>query len=352
MVIMRKSGDFDNEDLLSSIPKFSEKTNYRTKNNENQPPRNSKEFIKPFPTLVTSYNNMKTSFSILPIALLATQVAGQCSICPGGPSSISDIRATLVKDGLTCGEVDDKVAAMGTDDLACKSAKEDVNSEFNYAQFCCDDVRISNIACTMCEGKDFDLNRILPADTNPQGLTCGGIKAMADVTVGKDSFTCQNILASGAGCCDASCSVCPLGSSLGDPTRVLPGQETLTCDQFNLDLQATSTTTECTAMKAPYTDFDLASFCGCSGSRVPNICDYTQNCADGIADRSKVVSGSTLTCGNFERVADHIRSRGTCDNWKACCRSPAPEPASGALDSRTTKVVTMFALGVLSLLSV
>lgn len=295
---------------------------------------------------------MKTS--LLSFALLVAQVAGQCSVCPGGSSSISDIRAQLVKDGPTCGEIDDKVKAMGTDDNQCTLAKDDVNSEFDYSKFCCDDVRITNIQCSLCNGRAFDLNRILPADTNPQGLTCGQTKALADVTVGKDSFTCQNILAASAGCCEASCSICPLGSTLGDGTRVMPGQETLTCEQFNLELQATNNTRECNTKKAPYNDFDLTSYCGCTGKKAPALCPYTENCALGIDDRSKVVDKSTLTCSNFERVADFIRTSSVCDNWKACCRSPAPEPQSGALDSSstTTMLATIVTLGVLSLFSV
>ncbi|KAL3933166.1 MAG: hypothetical protein SGBAC_010520, partial [Bacillariaceae sp.] len=112
---------------------------------------------------------MKTSFSILSIALLVAQVAGQCSLCPGGSRSISDIRAQLVKNGKTCGDIDDMVALEGgTDTNTCTAAKADVNSEFNYASFCCSDITISNIQCTFCNGNAFDVNRILPADTNPQ----------------------------------------------------------------------------------------------------------------------------------------------------------------------------------------
>lgn len=295
---------------------------------------------------------MKTSFSILSIALLVSQVAGQCSLCPGGSRSISDIRAELVKGGPTCGDIDDKVRTEGTDDNLCTSAKDDVNSEFDYSKFCCSDVTINNIQCSFCNGRAFDVNRILPADTNPQGLTCGEAKSMADVTKDKDSFTCQQILAANAGCCEPSCSICPLGSTLENGSRVLPGQETLTCEAFNLELDSSATTTECTAKKAPFTDYDLASYCGCSGQNPPNRCNYGEECPNGIADRSQVVEGAFgLTCGQFERLSDYIRTTAVCDKWAECCRSDGTvAPASGALDSRASKLATIFTLGVLSLL--
>mmetsp|Transcript_32546 Transcript_32546/g.78999 ORF Transcript_32546/g.78999 Transcript_32546/m.78999 type:complete len:299 (-) Transcript_32546:97-993(-) len=298
---------------------------------------------------------MKTSFSILSIALLVAQIAGQCSLCPGGSRSITDIRAELVSGGLTCGDIDDKVRTEGTDDALCTAAKDDVNSEFDYSKFCCSDLTISNIQCNFCNGRKFDVNRILPADTNPQGLTCGEAKAMADVTIGKDSFTCQNILAANADCCDTACSICPLGSSLDNGSRVLPGQDTLTCEDFNLELGASENTSECNAKKAPFSDYDLDSYCGCSGQKPPETCNFVQECADGIEDRSMAVEGAFgLTCGSFERVADYIKTSKVCDKWKACCRSEetVTTARSGAMDSRISKLAAALTLGVLSLLSV
>jgi hypothetical protein len=261
----------------------------------------------------------------------------------------------LVKGGPSCGDIDDKVLVEGgTDDISCTAAKDDVNSEFDYSKFCCSDVTINNIQCILCDGRNFDFNRILPADTNPQGLSCGEAKDMADVTVGQDSFTCKQILAANAGCCDESCSICPLGSTLENGSRVLPGQDTLTCAVFNLELGTSENTSECNAKKAPFTDYDLAAYCGCSGENPPETCDYAQECPDGIADRSKVVEGAFgLTCGQFERLADFIRTGSVCNRWKECCRTAATvETASGALDSKASKLATILTLGVLSLLSV
>lgn len=294
---------------------------------------------------------MKTSIRILSFALLAAHVAGQCSLCPGGSRSITDIRAELVAGKGTCGELEDKVALAGTTDALCTSAVDDVNDEFDYSKFCCSDVAISNIQCSFCNGRAFDVNRILPAVTNPQQLTCGESKAIADVTKDKDSVTCQSLLAATAGCCEASCSVCPLGSVLQDGQRVLPGQDTLTCEAFNLNLGTSESTRECNSKKAPFSDFDLESYCGCSGQRAPERCTF---CENGIADRNQVVSGTDgLTCGSFERLADFIDSNSVCNDWQACCRSPGTvAPASGALDSRSTNLAAIVMLGVLSLLAI
>lgn len=248
-------------------------------------------------------------------SFMAVSVSGQCSLCPGGATSISNVNAQLHGLADTCGVIEAKVAASSTN---CASVVAAENVEFDFTSYCCSDSGAANIECAFCAGGAFDPTKVVSAETNPQGLTCEEAKEILDFT--KSGESCRLIQLSVDDCCEPACSVCPAGSTMSNGSRLLPGQSQ-SCGDFDVALGAIVSEATCTAQLAPFADYDLAAYCGCTGSPSPSNCDF---CTDGLTDRTAVVEDTGgLTCSQFERLADYIKSPGVCTTWQECC-SPAP----------------------------
>jgi hypothetical protein len=77
-----------------------------------------------------------------------------------------------------------------------------------------------------------------------------------------------------------SCQICPAGSEMGVSTRRIPAywsdNVTVTlrdCSEMNKALSLMQTEEECNVTKAPlFKHFDLAYYCGCSGTTGPDMC--------------------------------------------------------------------------------
>jgi hypothetical protein len=254
---------------------------------------------------------MKIVLNLLAWSVMAVSVSGQCSLCPGGATSISNVNAQLHALAESCGVLEAGVSASSTN---CNAVVDAVNVEFDFTSFCCSDAGVANIECAFCEGGAFDPTKVLSVETNPQGLTCEEAKGITDFT--RNSETCRQILVSTEGCCEAACSVCPTGSTMSDGNRLLPGQS-LTCGDFDVELGTITAEDTCTAQLAPFADYDLAAYCGCTGVPSPSNCDF---CEFGLDDRNAIVADTGgFTCSQFERLADFIKSPGVCDTWQECC---------------------------------
>jgi hypothetical protein len=254
---------------------------------------------------------MKIGLNLLAWSVMAVSVSGQCSLCPGGATSISNVNAQLHDLADSCGVIEAGVSASSTN---CNAVVSAVNVEFDFTSFCCSDTGVANIECAFCEGGSFDATKVLSIETNPQGLTCEEAKGITDYT--RNSETCRQILVSTAECCEASCALCPTGSTMSDGNRLLPGQS-VTCGDFDVELGAITAEDTCTAKLVPFADYDLEAYCGCTGVPNPNNCDF---CEFGLEDRNAIVADTGgFTCSQFERLADFIKSPGVCDTWQECC---------------------------------
>lgn len=274
---------------------------------------------------------MKLILNLVVSALMAVGVAGQCSLCPGGSDSITDVNAQLIATVDSCGVIEARL--NGVSNANCVAARAEENTEFDQTAFCCSDATVSNVECLFCGGGSFDPERVLGPETNPNGFTCAEAKTIVDYTKDSSSVTCRSLLNINAGCCQASCSICPQGSTMTNGARLLPGQ-TLTCGDLDVALGLAATEEACTAQLQAFADYDLAAYCECSGSPSPRTCDF---CEFGIADRTAVVPETGgLTCSQFERLADYIKSDGVCSDWQGCCNGP---PGTIAPASSSTKAM-------------
>ena len=90
---------------------------------------------------------------------LSLAYADDCSLCPGGSSSIGNTNASLLpgSSGETCGEKEALAAAASSAD--CSSVVAGINSGINYSAFCCVDVQPDINACPFCEQGFIDFNQ-------------------------------------------------------------------------------------------------------------------------------------------------------------------------------------------------
>eukprot|EP00980_Cylindrotheca_fusiformis_P017766 scaffold5605_cov128-Cylindrotheca_fusiformis.AAC.7 len=262
---------------------------------------------------------------------MTVTVSGQCSLCPGGASFISNPNAQIHGLSDSCGVVEAVVAESSSN---CNNVVASSNAEFDYTGFCCSDSGAATVGCQFCGGDTFDPNLVLGVDINPQRLTCQEAKGITDYAKA-DTFTCQQLLTINEGCCKPSCTVCPEGSTMTDGNRLLPGQS-ITCGNFDVQLGNLNSDSQCTAQLAPFADYDLAAYCGCTGSPAPSNCDF---CEDGLEDRTAVVPNTNgLQCSAFERLADFIKSPGVCSTWQECCSDP---PSSGPITRSSASGLSM-----------
>jgi hypothetical protein len=155
---------------------------------------------------------MKTSLNLLAFFVLLGRVSGQCSLCPGGSSSITDTNAVLVPDSIldqTCGEIEADVATAA--DADCDGKKVTTNVEINYSAFCCSDVQPSN-SCPFCDGFDIDENEAVPPDLSNFINTCGEAAALAVYLTG--TTICDTVVNVGS----ESCCIPPTDVPTPSPT--------------------------------------------------------------------------------------------------------------------------------------
>eukprot|EP00980_Cylindrotheca_fusiformis_P017767 scaffold5605_cov128-Cylindrotheca_fusiformis.AAC.8 len=260
-------------------------------------------------------------------SLMTVAVLGQCSLCPGGASFISNPYAQIHFLSDSCGVVEAVVAESSTN---CNDVVASANSEIDYTRFCCSDSNTTTGGCEFCEGDVYDPNIVLGVDINPQGLTCQESKEIIDYFIA-DTLTCASLVAVNDGCCRPSCSVCPYGSTMSDGNRRLPGQS-ITCGSLDDELGNLNTDSECKAQLTPFVGYDLASYCGCTGSLAPSICEF---CEEGFDNGTAVVSNiaGAIQCSAFEGLADFIKSPENCSTWQEDCCSALPSTVPSALPS-------------------
>eukprot|EP00980_Cylindrotheca_fusiformis_P006441 scaffold1376_cov125-Cylindrotheca_fusiformis.AAC.7 len=253
---------------------------------------------------------------------MATSVSGQCSLCPGGPSFISDQNARVFFIFDSCGNVEEKVAQSSSD---CINVVASANSELDYTRFCCSDSNSTTGGCEFCQGDVYDPNIVLDIYTNPPFLTCQEAKEITDYFKA-DAQSCESFLSIHDECCRPSCSVCPYGSTMSDGNRLLPGQS-VTCGNLDDELGNLNTDSECKAQLTPFAGYDLPSYCGCTGSLAPSNCKF---CEERFDNGTAVISNTgAIQCSAFEGLADFINSPETCSTWQEkCCSAPSSIPSA------------------------
>jgi hypothetical protein len=288
-----------------------------------------------------SKTKMKIILKFLALSVAVSSVSAKCPLCPDG-AKVADASLLLIPNGETCGDVEDSIKDVSGG--KCDAALAEAVSEFDFAFFCCDAVTTTTVECPICEGADFDPLVVPSEEVNPQQLTCEGIKMIADLTKGSDSFTCQQMqVFADQGCCvprPAGCSVCPSGSTMGSGNLIMPGGS-ITCAAFDVELGSQTSEESCTTTLSPYTDYDIAAYCGCTGVAAPATCE---GCAAGITGANALVSGTGgQKCSEFEDLADFVVSG--CSNWQECCASEVtPQSAAAGISLVMASVVGVLGL--------
>eukprot|EP00526_Cylindrotheca_closterium_P021042 CAMPEP_0113617584 /NCGR_PEP_ID=MMETSP0017_2-20120614/8859_1 /TAXON_ID=2856 /ORGANISM="Cylindrotheca closterium" /LENGTH=211 /DNA_ID=CAMNT_0000526991 /DNA_START=44 /DNA_END=679 /DNA_ORIENTATION=+ /assembly_acc=CAM_ASM_000147 len=146
---------------------------------------------------------MKTALYFLACALLLDGAAAQCSLCPGGSSSIGSTNAALLPGttDATCGEKE--ALASAASDADCTSVVDSINAGIDFSGFCCGDVQPNVNSCQFCEGISIDVNQAFPSDFSNAVTTCGQAKTLTQYISASDP-ACSTILGIGTqSCCQA-----------------------------------------------------------------------------------------------------------------------------------------------------
>jgi len=289
---------------------------------------------------------MKVVLQFLSLSLAVSSVSAQCSLCPSS-SNITDVNATLLPGRETCGDIEMNLMNVSNDE--CLASLSAANANFDYTAFCCDGVGISNIECPICENTEFDGSVVPIKSVNPQNLNCDGILEISSHVVDGDSADCEAMTSfSNQGCCvpkTAGCAVCSDNSTMLAANRVIPGT-TYTCAALNEVLASQTDQASCTATLAPFTDYDLAAYCRCTGTTAPKSCTA---CENGYKDPNAPVAGTGgIKCSEFEAVADYVLSG--CSNWQECCNG-TPDGTTAPASASALSLVFAAIVGVLAVLA-
>ncbi|KAL3944157.1 MAG: hypothetical protein SGBAC_001766 [Bacillariaceae sp.] len=162
-------------------------------------------------------NKMKTALYFLACALLLNGAAAQCSLCPGGSSSIGSSNAALLPGttDASCGEKEDLAAAAS--DADCDSVVESINAGIDYSAFCCGDVQPDSNSCKFCDGISIDVNQEFPPDFSNSVTTCGQAKTLTQYISANDG-ACETIVNIGI----ESCCLAPTMPPTKVPTVTRP----------------------------------------------------------------------------------------------------------------------------------
>jgi hypothetical protein len=165
-----------------------------SQNNSSQSDHKIQSHSKPFKAIIKFI--MRVFFNIVACLLLIETVAGQCSLCPGGSSSLINPSAKLGPS--TCEQVAAQLTPVPS--AVCNAMVLSANFYFDYSAFCCADVRSSTPTCDICSPGYAILQENISTPANNLVSTCGEAKLAAHYA--ESSASCNIIQEAGMDCCE------------------------------------------------------------------------------------------------------------------------------------------------------
>lgn len=281
-----------------------------------------------------------------------------CSICRAADATINFTDRVLPLTSLAdnCGELDTLLTTIGGENCA---AFTQTLEYFNYPAYCGCTYATNPNVCSICtEGKVVvDMDKEISSENFSPPITCGeAFLAMQYIT---DESVCDGLnLFLDQECCGIErltpspvpgptisepssgtvgggsiiCSLCG-DSILTAPSRriAMSNGAAGTCAEYDNELSQVDIST-CSLVIVEYPFLDIRAFCGCEGTRAPNMCPVCVNKT--VLDESKEIgaSGVTLTCEEAKFLSQYLTDPNLCPQLSAlfeatCC------PATGGTGS-------------------
>jgi hypothetical protein len=164
---------------------------------------------------------MRVLFNIFACLLLIDTVAGQCSLCPGGSSSLINPGAKLGQQ--TCEDVEARLSPIPS--AVCNAMTLGENFHFDYSAFCCADVKSSTPSCDICSPGYVILQENIQTPANNLVSTCG--EALLAANYAESSASCNVLQEAGVDCCEpVDPTEAPTSSPTSAPTKAPPTAST------------------------------------------------------------------------------------------------------------------------------
>jgi hypothetical protein len=188
-----------------------------------------------------------------------------------------------------------------------------------FQQGCCE--QPPRDRCTLCpDGSSFMGSSVVPNFSPNEGdFSCADLNSdVAYLDYLFESGVCDDTLlrrsASWCGCpgVQRTCSLCSNGERPPNPTLIDPVYYGWDCDTFDF-VSSYFSEGECMGLVNSIFEFDAPSFCGCSNSQIPDVCDL---CPPGqmIANPNLPLGhNDKFTCRELALSTRYIPAEGPCE---------------------------------------
>jgi hypothetical protein len=136
------------------------------------------------------------------------------------------------------------------------------------------------------------------------------------------------LLASLAAPATPQCSLCPPGSTVGNPGLEAPFLNTTTCGEYDSVLGILPDDETCTLIRDSLSteSLDFQAFCGCSGVVPPDTCLFCGS-DDLVYDPEFTIPGVGITCGDLNLFVPFVVNSTICSDFSGaipiCCITDA-----------------------------